>query len=1553
MYKKTNGLKNIITVLPTLLLLGIAAGPASALADITINNSRITSSNTVVVTFNDHVQNIVFVDQAKWHIDVNDSGVAPLISIGAEITTPTSPGVITLYFSGSPFSDTSKTYSDALGLYVDANGVRDASSDTNEIVGDAASKAIADGQNPTLTSAKITDANNITVVYSEAVTSVSGDYSSLVLAAGGARSVTGAAGTGTSTIVLTFSGAAAATNDTATMAVGATVVDISPAANALTAVPAQVVTDGQAPTFTAARTALNTIVLTFSENVDVTTTAGEGYAVAGATVTGNTDPAGASAIITLTTTGLTNLSSTPAVTYTQANGTTVDTAANEVADGFNAVASDSAAPIISTVSSSSSNGTYNADQTIAVTVTFSEAVTVIGTPFLTLATGSINRTANYSSGNTTSTLTFSYVVQGGDNSSDLDYNSTNALFLNGSTINDSSNNIANLTLPAPGTAGSLGANKDLVIDTVNLNNVNATTSRLLNISISKVANNSHMFQMNLTAKDDNGNVISGATFNLVSNRTQDTISPTSVTTNATGQAVFNITSTLAGVAQITANGTNRGFTNLTNSSVVFVAGPAFKLAIFGADRVTGLTTINQVVALQDINGNNVTWDNIGMYNITASIVTGSGSITSQNPISVTSANATSVSAFGVNYTATYEKANFTITAPSVGAGAVTFDVTSSITGTSKTVTFYGDIISLNVTTNETSMHANNGNDSVLVTVQLKDVSGNNVQTGGVTIRLSSLTPSLFNNADIAAANVTDANGITTFVVRSGTESGSGLIKGTVIINPAGGTGQSGSSPTITLNQAPYLTNSGVVNSSGTIYAGVNFAITATIKDYNSTGAAIPDYPVTFYIATGDATFANNGLTVYTATTDSGTGNATALITSSNASASNLIGVNVTIVDENGVTKQVGSMQNFTVTPGLPTRYIITPGTSIGLTNVKGTTQRFNITVKDSVGNLNMTADGTINITTDNQVPGNMSNGITTGVLNNLRVSMTNGNASFNYTINSTTAGTAVLTLNSTSLGIANTTVTITTTAATGIALSANKSVQDIVSDVLVLAQLTGPSGDLAISGKDISFVVTNAASLIQLVSTSVTNNSGIAMFYFTRTTAGEYTVTAYNTTLGLSNSTTVTFAGSAANIVVTANNLSPQVNGTVTINATVKDSSGVTSGSLGTGTIRFLANGTEFASASLSTGVASTTYTRAIAGAVTITAFYNATLQNTTTVTFTTVSLPALTVTATPANVTAGTAKNVTFTVTPALSSVFVILSGAGVSVNGTTTDGTITITDVNATSAGNIIATASKTGYTDGTINITAEEAEILTPALVSSITPNSRNAQLGTPVTLFMSVINYGTATATGVSIKQASNLPATVSYQQWNGTSLIGSADTPVDMAAGATANFVLTINATSAFDSSSMTFNVSSTNGANAPISAVNTLTISANATPLADIIMISTTLNVSTPVNNATTFALATINVGGANATGVSLVLRVPSTITGLAYQVNQTNSTTGAIIGPATGLTIAVGATPTFAVFLTPTEAITYDPSNNRITLQLEDGSGKVIGAQSVAVSTL
>ncbi|MDX7826108.1 cadherin repeat domain-containing protein [Aeromonas caviae] len=156
----------------------------------------------------------------------------------------------------------------------------------------------------------------------------------------------------------------------------------------------------------------------------------------------------------------------------EANGGTLSDAAGNDANLSHSLVADNAsylvdttAPVVSGVSSTTAAGTYGVGSVISIQVSFSEAVTVSGTPQLTLETGATDRTINYVSGSGSNTLTFNYTVQAGDTSADLDYLSAAALGLNGGTIRDAAGNNATLTLPTPGGAGSLGANEAIVIDT--------------------------------------------------------------------------------------------------------------------------------------------------------------------------------------------------------------------------------------------------------------------------------------------------------------------------------------------------------------------------------------------------------------------------------------------------------------------------------------------------------------------------------------------------------------------------------------------------------------------------------------------------------------------------------------------------------------------------------------------------------------------------------------------------------------------------------------------------------------------------------------------------------------------------------------------------------------------------------------------------------------------------------------------------------------------------------------------------------------------------------
>jgi hypothetical protein len=95
---------------------------------------------------------------------------------------------------------------------------------------------------------------------------------------------------------------------------------------------------------------------------------------------------------------------------------------------------DTVGPDVTTVRSSTANGTYIVGETVNIQVNLDEATIVSGgTPRLKLNTSPTARYANYVSGSGTSTLTFSYTIQAGDTSADLNYFDTASLELNGAT----------------------------------------------------------------------------------------------------------------------------------------------------------------------------------------------------------------------------------------------------------------------------------------------------------------------------------------------------------------------------------------------------------------------------------------------------------------------------------------------------------------------------------------------------------------------------------------------------------------------------------------------------------------------------------------------------------------------------------------------------------------------------------------------------------------------------------------------------------------------------------------------------------------------------------------------------------------------------------------------------------------------------------------------------------------------------------------------------------------------------------------------------------------
>jgi len=997
-------------------------------------------------------------------------------------------------------------------------------------------------------------------------------------------------------------------------------------------------------------------------------------------------------------------------------------------------------------------GTASAGVADAVVITDPATAVANVTDYINISFGTTNATF----GNWTINVTNPLATDGTQLEYDwinLTINATSAaargVLVNNSTIADTGHNFSsandtiyihlNTTIATdPNTFNVTIKNMDNTTETATLTglkfvagHVVSANSEIVNEPVSKVANDTDKMSMWLAMRDKysnpvlslaSGPTITAANLNVTGS---GTVSDQSSINQTTGNVTFNVTATKAGVYNVSA--VCAGVT-ISNEMTVFVAGPAYKLAWYGdASSEPGGNSIVMDVAIQDANGNNVTWDTLAVeapYRLTASTIAGHATIASTNPLTVDETNATSVAPLGTNYTSTFELINFTINNTYDETTTIKVQANRTLLSSETSLTYYGEVDHLEVTTDKSSMYAND-RDSMLVTVQLKDASGANVDSDGVTITIGADNPTLFGGLGVIGDDATPIgstiganntiNGVATFTVNSTTLSGSEEIDAST------DAGKTGSSSTITLMPAPEIvTNCDVVNTTATIKAGSASVITATIKDYND--EVMSGWAVTFNITSGDGTFVGES-SPYTTNTDSN-GNATVSVTSTNISTT--IEVNVTLVDENSVTQQLGgALQSFTVDPAAITQLVIDP-VSKGLTNVNGTNAAFNVTTTDAHGNLNTTALN-LNVTNSNQVLGNLSlYGSATHVNNNLSLTTSGGYVRFNFTVNSTVAASATLDVTANTLYNAgkiatnlSKTVLVTTSGPTGVVVSFNKTAPVVSEVVAAYAQLTDASGNaLGIAGKNMTFTVKKGSATVA-IGEETTNASGIAVYNMTVSELGTYIVTASNSTLGISNSSSITFAGSMVSIVATANVTTTPVNTVVTINATAMDSAGnVATGE--TGDVWFTVDGANIGadtdggvgsgSVAFVNGVATITYTEATAGTYTVLAWYNETISDTVDVTFTEDTTSSLIVTAAPTSVTANTSTDVVFTVTSegtavsgtAVDGATVTLSGAGVSESGTTTaDGTVTIA-VNATSAGTITVTASKTGYADGTTTVT-----------------------------------------------------------------------------------------------------------------------------------------------------------------------------------------------------------------------------------------------------------
>lgn len=249
----------------------------------------------------------------------------------------------------------------------------------------------------------------------------------------------------------------------------------------------------------------------------------------------------------------------------------------------------------------------------------------------------------------------------------------------------------------------------------------------------------------------------------------------------------------------------------------------------------------------------------------------------------------------------------------------------------------------------------------------------------------------------------------------------------------------------------------------------------------------------------------------------------------------------------------------------------------------------------------------------------------------------------------------------------------------------------------------------------------------------------------------------------------------------------------------------------------------------------------------------------------------------------------------------------------------------------------------------------------VLSAVLPASRSVQVGTTATAFGTIINTGSNAGVGCGLSLGTSIPATFSYQTTNPATnaLTGTPNTPATIGASGNQSYVFAITPSATIAATDVIITAKCSNSTAAPsVVGLNTLLLSASATPVPDIVALAASTDpgyVDLPGNTGSgAFSVATVNVGAAGAITASAdtgSASLPVTI--LLCQTNaQAVCSNPAAPAPTVNLTIAANATPTFSIFVTGSGNVTNDPANNRVFVRFKDAGGVTRGSTSVAVRT-
>ena len=151
--------------------------------------------------------------------------------------------------------------------------------------------------------------------------------------------------------------------------------------------------------------------------------------------------------------------------------------------------------------------------------------------------------------------------------------------------------------------------------------------------------------------------------------------------------------------------------------------------------------------------------------------------------------------------------------------------------------------------------------------------------------------------------------------------------------------------------------------------------------------------------------------------------------------------------------------------------------------------------------------------------------------------------------------------------------------------------------------------------------------------------------------------------------------------------------------------------------------------------------------------------------------------------------------------------------------------------------------------------------------------------------------------------------------------------------------------------SFTYDCANTDPA-ASIEGLNTLLLSADTNPVADVVGLTTTVDLFATEGVTALFAVGSANVGATSTITVSVDdngANLPASLS-----ICQTGSDGACLAEPDSEVVLNYpgASTASFAVFVEATDTIANDPANNRLFIRFNEADGTARGATSTSVRT-